>query len=171
MIRKRFATVAFAAPAICILSWTPTTNAQDDADATSSLNATISLTNFQAASVVVGQPDLSHNDINQAAARPPIPSTIHMETPASGPTGCYIWATSRTRVCSDFSRFRRPTMRMQISHSDNGIWFHNRYRCHTGLAGLTPAQRSCALSPPTACLDSYHWRRHCNGLFQTPAAA
>ena len=49
--------------------------------------------------------------------------------------------------------------------------YYNRYRCHTGLAGLTPAQRSGALSPPTARLDSYHWRRHCNGLFQTPAAA
>jgi transposase InsO family protein len=49
--------------------------------------------------------------------------------------------------------------------------YYNRYRCHTGLAGLTPAQRSGAPPPPTARLASYCWRRHCNGLFQTPAAA
>jgi len=49
--------------------------------------------------------------------------------------------------------------------------YYNLYRCHTGLVGLTPAQRSGAPSPPTARLDSYRWHRHCNGLFQTPAAA
>ena len=49
--------------------------------------------------------------------------------------------------------------------------YYNEYRCHTGLAGLTPAQRSGAPSPPTARLDSYRWRQHCNGLFKTPAAA
>jgi len=49
--------------------------------------------------------------------------------------------------------------------------FYNRYRCHTGLAGLTLAQRSGAFRSPTAGLDSYRWRQHCNGLFQTPVAA
>ena len=49
--------------------------------------------------------------------------------------------------------------------------YYNRYRCHTGLAGLTPAQTSGAPPPPLARLDSYRWRQHCNGLFQTPAAA
>jgi Integrase core domain len=49
--------------------------------------------------------------------------------------------------------------------------YYNQHRCHAGLAGFTPAQRSGAPSPPTARLDSYRWRRHCNGLFQTPAAA
>jgi hypothetical protein len=38
------------------------------------------------------------------------------------------------------------------------------------LAGVTPAQRSGA-PPPLAHLNSYRWRQHCNGLFQTPAAA
>ena len=46
--------------------------------------------------------------------------------------------------------------------------YYNRYRCHTGLAGLTPAQRSGAPSLPTAHLDTYRWHRHCHGLFQTP---
>ena len=49
--------------------------------------------------------------------------------------------------------------------------FYNQYRCHTGLAGVTPAQRSGAPTPPLAHLDSYRWRPHCNGLFQTPTAA
>src|SRR5271166_4766984 len=46
--------------------------------------------------------------------------------------------------------------------------YYNQHRCHTGLAGLTPAQRSGAPSPPTARLDSYRWRRHCSGLFRLP---
>jgi hypothetical protein len=49
--------------------------------------------------------------------------------------------------------------------------YYNRHRCHTGLAGITPAQRGGAPAYPIANLDSYRWRKHCNGLFQTPAAA
>ena len=49
--------------------------------------------------------------------------------------------------------------------------YYNRYRCHTGLAGITPAQRSGAPAYPIANLGSYRWRKHCNGLFQTPIAA
>ena len=49
--------------------------------------------------------------------------------------------------------------------------YYNRHRCHTGLAGLTPAQRSGAPPHPVASLASYRWRRHCHGLFQTPLAA
>jgi len=49
--------------------------------------------------------------------------------------------------------------------------YYNQHRCHTGLAGVTPARRSGAPAPPLARLDSYRWRQHCDGLFQTPAAA
>jgi putative transposase len=49
--------------------------------------------------------------------------------------------------------------------------YYNRHRCHTGLAGITPAQRGGAPAHPIASLHSYRWRKHCNGLFQTPAAA
>jgi putative transposase len=49
--------------------------------------------------------------------------------------------------------------------------FYNQYRSHTALAGVTPAQRSGAPAPRLARLDSYRWRPHCNGLFQTPTAA
>jgi putative transposase len=49
--------------------------------------------------------------------------------------------------------------------------FYNQFRCHTGLTGVTPAQRSGAPPSPLAHLNSYRWRQHCNGLFQTPAAA
>ena len=49
--------------------------------------------------------------------------------------------------------------------------YYNRHRCHTGLAGITPAQRGGAPVDPFANLDSYRWRKHCNGLFQTPASA
>ena len=44
--------------------------------------------------------------------------------------------------------------------------FYNQYRCHTGLAGLTPAQTSGGPSPPTAHLDSHRWQQHCRGSFQ-----
>jgi hypothetical protein len=46
--------------------------------------------------------------------------------------------------------------------------YYNRYLCHTGLAGITPAQRGGAPPHPIANLASYRWRKHCNGLFQTP---
>jgi putative transposase len=54
---------------------------------------------------------------------------------------------------------------------DNYQVYYNRYRCHTGLAGITPAQRGGAPAPPVAKLASYRWRKHCSGLFQSPAAA
>ena len=49
--------------------------------------------------------------------------------------------------------------------------YYNECRCRSGLAGLTPAQRSGAPSPLTARFHSYRWRQHCDGLFQTPATA
>ena len=49
--------------------------------------------------------------------------------------------------------------------------YYNRHRCHTGLAGITPAQRSGPPAHPIANLDSYDWRQHCNGPFHAPAAA
>ena len=54
---------------------------------------------------------------------------------------------------------------------DNYRAFYNQYRCHTGLAGVTPAQRNGAPAPPFARLDSFRWRQHCHGLFHTPFAA
>ena len=49
--------------------------------------------------------------------------------------------------------------------------YYNQHRCHSGLAGATPAQRSGVPPPPIAKLESYSWRQHCKGLFQTPTAA
>ena len=49
--------------------------------------------------------------------------------------------------------------------------YYNQYRCHTGLAGATPAQRSGAPPHPIAKVESYSWQRHCHGLFETPIAA
>jgi transposase InsO family protein len=54
---------------------------------------------------------------------------------------------------------------------DNYQAYYNQHRCHTGLAGATPAERSGASAHSIANLESYRWRQHCNGLFQTPAAA
>jgi putative transposase len=63
------------------------------------------------------------------------------------------------------------------NHSDlerkleNYKTYYNQHRCHSGLAGATPAERSGIPPPPIAKLRSYSWRQHCNGLFQTPTAA
>ena len=54
---------------------------------------------------------------------------------------------------------------------DNYKAYYNQHRCHTGLAGATPAERSGAPAQPIGRLESYTWRQDCNGLFQTPAAA
>ena len=39
--------------------------------------------------------------------------------------------------------------------------YYNQHRCHTGLAGVAPAQRSGVPPPPMAKLESYSWRQHC----------
>src|SRR5271155_1999855 len=49
--------------------------------------------------------------------------------------------------------------------------YYNQHRCHTGLAGATPAERNGEPAHPIANLESYRWRPPCNGIFQTPAAA
>jgi putative transposase len=49
--------------------------------------------------------------------------------------------------------------------------YYNHHRCHTGLAGATPADRSRLPAPPTAQPESYTWRSHCHGLFHTPTTA
>jgi transposase InsO family protein len=54
---------------------------------------------------------------------------------------------------------------------DNYKAYYNQHRCHTGLAGATPAERSGVPAQPIARLESYTWTPHCNGLFQTPTAA
>src|ERR1700726_3333051 len=54
---------------------------------------------------------------------------------------------------------------------DNYQAYYNQHRCHTGLAGATPAERSGLPAQPIAKLESYTWWQHCNGLFQTPTAA
>ena len=54
---------------------------------------------------------------------------------------------------------------------DNYKVYYNRRRCHTGLAGATPVDRSGAPTHPIASLRSHHWRQHCRGSFQTPVAA
>lgn len=49
--------------------------------------------------------------------------------------------------------------------------YYNEHRVHRSLAGITPANRAGASSPPNASLDHYAWQQHCRGLFQTPVAA
>ena len=48
--------------------------------------------------------------------------------------------------------------------------YYNRHRCHTALAGATPAERSGVPAQPVAQLESYSWRSHCHALFQTSTA-
>jgi transposase InsO family protein len=49
--------------------------------------------------------------------------------------------------------------------------YYNHHRCHSGLAGATPADRNGIPAPPAAQFESYTWKPHCQGLFQTPTAA
>ena len=48
--------------------------------------------------------------------------------------------------------------------------YYNGYRTHAGLAGGLPEPGA---GRPTSPIDfqSYRWRRHCRGLYQTPIAA
>jgi hypothetical protein len=48
--------------------------------------------------------------------------------------------------------------------------YYNGHRTHTGLEGRLPEPPAGGTASPTG-LDSYRWRRHCRGLYQTPIAA
>jgi len=49
--------------------------------------------------------------------------------------------------------------------------YYNEFRVHRSLDGTTPAQRAGAASLCLTALNTYTWRQHCQGLFQTPMAA
>ena len=48
--------------------------------------------------------------------------------------------------------------------------YYNGHRTHAGLEGRIPEPGVDGSTPPMS-FDSYRWRRHCRGLFQTPIAA
>ena len=47
--------------------------------------------------------------------------------------------------------------------------YYNAHRTHSGLNGRLPDPVEASLAPLN--FDSYQWRRHCRGLYQTPVAA
>ena len=51
---------------------------------------------------------------------------------------------------------------------ENYKTYYNQHRCHSGLAGATPAQRSGVPPPPMAKLESYSWRQTLPGLISDP---
>jgi hypothetical protein len=48
--------------------------------------------------------------------------------------------------------------------------FYNRHRTHGGLEGCVPEPTAEGTAPAIG-LDTYQWRRHCRGLYETPVAA
>ena len=48
--------------------------------------------------------------------------------------------------------------------------YFNGYRTHTGLEGRLP-EPGLGRSASPIDFDSYRWRKHCRGLYQTPIAA
>ena len=46
----------------------------------------------------------------------------------------------------------------------------NGSRVHQSLGGSTPAEQAGHSRQSCAALDSFGWRQHCRGLFQTPIA-
>jgi putative transposase len=48
--------------------------------------------------------------------------------------------------------------------------YYNGHRTHVGLEGRLPEPTVDGSVSPIG-LDSYRWRRHCRGLYQTPIAA
>jgi len=49
--------------------------------------------------------------------------------------------------------------------------YYNRYRAHSGIGGIPPADKQRPREQRTLSLSEYRWRSHCNGLFELPAAA
>ena len=89
-------------------------------------------------------------------------------TPASHPFVERLIGTVRREYLDRTLFWNRGHLERKL---DNYKAYYNQHRCHTGLAGATPAERSGVPAHPIAKLESYTWRQHCNGLFQTPTAA
>jgi transposase InsO family protein len=89
-------------------------------------------------------------------------------TPASHPFVERLIGTVRREYLDRTLFWNRGDLERKL---DNYKAYYNQHRCHTGLGGATPAERSGVPAQPIAKLESYTWRQHCNGLFQTPTAA
>ena len=89
-------------------------------------------------------------------------------TPLSHPFVERLIGTIRREYLDRAFFWNRGDLERKLAHYQA---YYNHHRCHTGLMGATPAGRSDLPPPPIAGLESYTWRQHCNGLFQTPAPA
>jgi transposase InsO family protein len=49
--------------------------------------------------------------------------------------------------------------------------YYNESRVHQSLSGSTPEEQAGKSRPGCATLDSFGWREHCRGLFQTAITA
>jgi putative transposase len=86
-------------------------------------------------------------------------------TPWSHPFVERLIGTTR-RECLDRLLFWTATdLEMKLIAFRN---YYNGYRSHAGLKGETPIATSESRG---ASLQSYRWRQHCRGLYQTPMAA
>lgn len=49
--------------------------------------------------------------------------------------------------------------------------YYNKKRCHSGIDGLSPLQKSINKSLSLLSLNNYQWKSYCRGLFQLLIAA
>jgi putative transposase len=49
--------------------------------------------------------------------------------------------------------------------------YYNEDRCHLGISGVTPLQKTTEKNAVALNLDDYRWKNRCRGLFQLPIAA
>jgi putative transposase len=89
-------------------------------------------------------------------------------TPRSHAFVEHLIGTLRREYLDRILFWNRGDLERKLEHYQT---YYNHYRCHTGLAGATPADRSSLPAPPIAKLESFTWRSHCQGLFHTPTAA
>src|SRR5271154_6704495 len=132
--------------------------AGDDSAVGSSPDATITLSNFQAASVVIGQPNFTSGFPNQA-----------MDTPAAdtdagvwagsvlGQPGRFTLATTRIAACWALMQFRRQMTLPRISCSARLISvrpFRTTARTSSADLSLQLSSRTCFLSPTSTTAAS-----------------
>jgi transposase InsO family protein len=49
--------------------------------------------------------------------------------------------------------------------------YYNEDRCHLGIGGISPLQKSNEKLAAVISLNDYRWKKHCHGLFQLPISA
>ena len=89
-------------------------------------------------------------------------------TPTSHPFIERVIKTIREELLDRTIFFTANDLQRKLNLFQN---YYNEHRSHMGISGKIPTQKYHSLKPNIINIQKYHWKSHCQGLFQLPIAA